>query len=204
MSDDIKNLPTDPEALQKMVLSLQSQVKNLTAEKQHLIEQFRLAQQQRFGASIEDHPAQGNLFNEAEAVLDVGEEVDESTPTSIKKKPIRQKLPKMLEREIIIHDFTDDEKTCECCGKPLHQIGESRSEKLEFIPAKVKVIEHVRLKYSCRTCEKEGVSTNVKSAPVPPSPIPKGIATPSLLSQIITSKYQFIAKQVYSNSMVSH
>ncbi len=70
-------------------------------------------------------------------------------------------------------------------------MGESRSEKLEFIPAKVKVIEHVRLKYSCRTCEKENVSTKVKMAPVPPSPIPKGIATPSLLSQIITSKYQY-------------
>lgn len=191
MSDDIKNLPTDPEALQKMVLSLQSQVKNLTAEKQHLIEQFRLAQQQRFGASSEGHPAQGDLFNEAEAVLDVDEEVDESTPTAVKKKPIRQKLPKTLEREVIIHDLTDDEKNCECCGKPLHQIGESRSEKLAFIPAKVKVIEHVRLKYSCRTCEKEGVSTKVKSAPVPPSPIPKGIATPSLLSQLITSKYQY-------------
>ena len=94
MSDDIKNLPTDPEALQKMVLSLQSQVKNLTAEKQHLIEQFRLAQQQRFGASSEGHPAQGDLFNEAEAVLDVDEEVDESTPTAVKNNPIRQKLPK--------------------------------------------------------------------------------------------------------------
>ena len=53
------------------------------------------------------------------------------------------------------------------------------------------MIEHVRLKYSCRTCEKEGVSTQVKSAPVPLSPIPKGFATPSLLSQIITSKYQY-------------
>ena len=92
---------------------------------------------------------------------------------------------------MIIHDLREDEKTCDCCGKPLHKMGESHSEKLEFIPAKVKVIEHIRLKYSCRTCEKEGNSTQVKSAPVPPSPIPKGFATPSLLSQIITSKYQY-------------
>ena len=41
-----------------------------------------------------------------------------------------------------------------CCGNELHQMGDERSEKLEFIPAQVKVIEHVRLKYSCRTCEK--------------------------------------------------
>ena len=82
MTDEIKNLPTDPEALQQMVLSLLSQVKNLTAEKLHLIEQFRLAQQQRFGTSNEAHPAQGDLFNEAEAELDVTEETVESTPTT--------------------------------------------------------------------------------------------------------------------------
>mgnify|MGYP003626323967 CR=1 FL=1 len=70
-------------------------------------------------------------------------------------------------------------------------MGDERSENLEFIPAQVKVIEHVRLKYSCRTCEKEGTATKIQIAPVPPSPIPKGIATATLLSQIITNKYQY-------------
>jgi len=189
MTDEKKNLPTDPKALQEMVLSLQSQVKSLTAEKQHLIEQFRLAQQQRFGASNESHPAQGDLFNEAEAELDVVEEAHEPAVVTAKKKPIRKKLPSDLLRETIIHDIED--KTCACCGNELHQMGDERSEKLEFIPAQVKVIEHVRLKYSCRRCEKEGTSTQIKIAPVPASPIPKGIATATLLSQIITSKYQY-------------
>ena len=191
MTDDINSLPDDPESLKKMLVALQSELATSKARNDFLEEQFRLAQQQRFGASSEGHPAQGDLFNEAEAALDVIEEVVESTPTVIKKKPVRQKLPKDLEREVIIHDLSDEEKTCNCCGNELHQMGESRSEKLEFIPAKVKVIEHVRLKYSCRTCEKEGITTKVKSAPVPASPIPKGFATPSLLSQIITSKYQY-------------
>ena len=189
MIDDINTLPTDPKALQERVLSLQSQVKNLTAEKQHLIEQFRLAQQQRFGASSEGHPAQGDLFNEAEAELDVATEVEEDTVTTVKKKPKRKPLPKDLPRKVIVHDI--DDKTCACCGEQLHQMGDERSEKLEFIPAQVKVIEHMRLKYSCRTCEKEGTSTKIQLAPLPASPIPKGIATPTLLSQIITSKYQY-------------
>ncbi len=73
----------------------------------------------------------------------------------------------------------------------MSQIGEDKSEKLEFIPAKVKVIEHVRPKYGCRTCEKEGISNHIKQAPVPHSVIPKGYATPSLMSQMITSKYQY-------------
>lgn len=73
----------------------------------------------------------------------------------------------------------------------MHKIGEDSSEKLEFIPAKVKVIEHVRPKYACRECEKSGTSNSVKQAPVPKSIIPKGYATPSLVSQIIISKYQY-------------
>ena len=191
MTDDEQSLPNDIEQLKAMLLAEREQSAQQAARLVFLEEQFRLAQQQRFGAQSESHPAQGDLFNEAEAELDVIEDVVESTPTTVKKKPVRQKLPKELEREVIIHDLSEEEKSCDCCGNQLHQMGESRSEKLEFIPAKVKVIEHVRLKYSCRTCEKEGIRTKVKSAALPPSPIPKGFATPSLLSQIITSKYQY-------------
>ena len=64
------------------------------------------------------------------------------------------------------------------------------SEQLKFVPAQIKVIEHIRLKYSCRTCEQSATKTTLKIAPVPTNPIPKSIATPSLPSQIITSKYQ--------------
>ena len=189
MTTHQSHLPTDAKALQEMVLSLQSQVKNLMAEKQLLIEQFRLAQQQRFGASSETNPAQGDLFNEAEVTLDDIEADDEVSTVTVKKKPQRTPLPKDLPREVIVHDIED--KTCACCGNELHQMGDERSEKLEFIPAQVKVIEHIRLKYSCRDCETENSTTKIVIAPVPASPIPKGIATATLLSQIITSKYQY-------------
>ncbi len=182
MTDEIDSLPDDPVLLKKLLVKQ-------AARLMFLEEQFRLAQQQRFGASSEGHPAQGDLFNEAEAELDVVEEDDEPLLAITKKKPLRQKLPADLPRETIIYDIED--KTCACCGNELHQMGDERSEKLEFVPAQVKVIEHVRLKYSCRTCEKEGTSTQIKIAPVPPSPIPKGFATATLLSQIITSKYQY-------------
>ena len=70
-------------------------------------------------------------------------------------------------------------------------MGEKKSEKLVFIPAQIKVIETVRPQYGCRHCEKMATKVQIKIAPVPSSPIPKSIATPSLLSQIITSKYQY-------------
>ncbi|GGZ79774.1 IS66 family transposase [Paraglaciecola chathamensis] len=183
MNIDIENLPDDPATLKKMLSQVMSRY-------QYLEEQFRIAQHKQFGQSTEGHPGQGELFNEAEAFA-VESDTQEEAISYPRKKPTRKPLPKDLPREVIVHDISDEEKVCGCCAGELHRIGEDKSEKLQFIPAQVKVIEHVRPKYACRTCEKDGISNTVKQAPVPHSVIPKGYATPSLLSQIITSKYQY-------------
>jgi len=146
MIEDVNSLPDDPVLLKKLLVKQ-------AARLMFLEEQFRLAQQQRFGASSESHPTQGDLFNEAEAELDVVEEAHEPAVATAKKKPIRQKLPSDLPRETIIHDIED--KTCACCGNELHQMGDERSEKLEFIPAQVKVIEHVRLNTAVELVKKK-------------------------------------------------
>lgn len=49
------------------------------------------------------------------------------------------------------HDI--DDKTCNCCGHALHKMGEEVSEQIEFVPAQIRVLRNVRLKYSCRHCE---------------------------------------------------
>lgn len=116
---------------------------------------------------------------------------EQETIEYTRNKPKRKPLPKDLPREVVVHDIADEDKVCDSCQGELHKIGEDKSEKLEFIPAQVKVIEHVRPKYSCKACEQDGTCNQVKQAPVPSSVIPKGYATPSLLSQIITSKYQY-------------
>ena len=84
----------------------------------------------------------------------------------------------------MVHDLSEAEKICACCGASLHCIGEERSEKLDIIPATARVIVHVRPKYACRGCE-EGV----KRAPLPPQSIPKSIVTPGLLAWVVTGKY---------------
>ncbi|MGS0827499.1 IS66 family transposase [Shewanella sp. 0m-8] len=180
-----KNLPDDPALLKEIILQQQNKLL-------HLEEQFRLAQQKQFGKSAEGHSGQGELFNEVEVeaeTLEPDEIVEVSKPP--RKKPVRKPLPVDLPREVMTHDISAADKICDCCGGDLHQMGEEKSEKLEFVPAQVKVIEHVRLKYSCRACDKQNTEVKIKIAPVPASPIPKGIATASLLSQIITSKYQY-------------
>lgn len=175
---------------QQRIAELESQVEQLQSRNQYLEEQFRLAQQKQFGASSEGYPGQGELFNEVEELVDEAT-VETEDISYTRNKPKRKPLPKNLPRDVVIYDISDEDKVCDCCQGELHKIGEDTAEKLEFIPAKVKVIEHVRPKYACRACEKDGTHNTIKQAPVPHSVIPKGYATPSLLSQIVTSKYQF-------------
>ena len=195
-----KPTSSDPEALQNIIIGLQqiitdkdAKITQLEQNYQYLLEQFRLAQQRQFGKSSEVESSQLELFNEAEEAQDdvVDPASEQETITYQRNKPKRKPLPSDLPRETVIHDIYDDEKVCDCCGNDLHPMGGDKSEKLEFVPAQVKVIEHIRLKYSCRHCEKNNTNVKIKIAPLPPSPIPKSIATPSLLSQIITSKYQY-------------
>ncbi len=71
--------------------------------------------------------------------------------------------------------------------KILHHITdatEPKSEQLDYIPAKLQVIEHVRYKYACKGCEE-----TVRCAKLPNKPIPKANATAGLLAQIMVSKY---------------
>lgn len=203
MKEDIESLPTDPQRLQQMVLALQSQVHILTEQNQHLLEQFRLAQQRQFGQSAEGHPGQGELFDEAEVDVDAPEPEKEKIEYE-RKKPVRKPLPKDLPRIEIVHDIPEEDKVCACCGEPMHRMGEECSEKLTFIPAKIEVEVHIRPKYSCRTCEKTGTEVEIKMAPMPPSPIPKGISTPSLLSQIITNKFQYGLPLYRQESLFNH
>ena len=103
----------------------------------------------------------------------------------------RRRLPADLPRERIIHDLPDDEKPCPCCGEMRTLIGEETSEQLDYVPAQVKVIEHVRLKYVCKPCEARAAEggPQIQTAEKPLSPIEKGLAAPGLLSYVIVSKY---------------
>ena len=186
----ITSLPNDIVQLKALLLKERELTTRLQQEKQQLLEQFRLAQQKQFGKSSEGFSGQGELFNEAEEIAEFIEE-DKLHISYTRKKATRKPLPKDLPRERIVHDINETDKQCDCCGGELHKMGEDVSEKLAFVPAQVKVIEHARPKYACRECEKSGTENNIKQAPMPATPIRKGMATSSLLSQLITSKYQY-------------
>jgi transposase len=82
------------------------------------------------------------------------------------------------------HDLAEEDKICPCCSRQMDRIGEDITRELELQPAKLEAHIHVRPKYACRCC-KEGVH----AAPLPPRPIPGGIAGPGLISEVIVSKF---------------
>ena len=107
-----------------------------------------------------------------------------STKNPKRKGHGRRPLPDHLPREEVIHELTDEERTCPCCGKLRKEIGSAVSEQLEFVPASLKVIQHHRRKYACDKCEE-----NVAIADKPPQPINKGLPGSGLLAHTVLSKY---------------
>ncbi|WP_419620639.1 IS66 family transposase, partial [Thiolapillus sp.] len=170
--------------------ALELNYQQLQAKYAALLEQIRLFQHQRFGASSEKfHPDQQDLFNEAEATAEEIpiEEVDDalSAPegASSARKRGRKALPPELPRIEVIHDLPEEQRHCPE-GHELKVIGEEVSEQLDIIPAKIQVIRHIRKKYACPCCE-----AHVKTAAAPEQPIPKSNASPGLLAWIVTSKF---------------
>ena len=182
--------------LQAMVKALMSEKNEWQQERQSLIEKFKLALDRQFAKRSEAlkpyDELQGDLFNEAECEAAKEEDLEvTTTTTTTKKRGKRKPLPKSLPREIIELDLDEHDKHCPCCQHALHKIGEDRSEKLEFTPAVLKVLEYVRPKYACRQCEKTEDKSRIHQKPAPESLLPKSFATESLLTSIILGKYQY-------------
>ena len=186
-----KILPDDPVQLKKIIHQQQQLLTQKQQQIEQLLEQFRLHRHRQFGASSEQAPGQGHLFNEVETLasedIDDGEEESPVVIEEKEKRPARgrrQPLPAEFPRIEIIHDLADSEKVC-ACGCPLSVMGEAVSEQLDMIPAQVHVIRHIRKKYACAQCESAPVT-----AALPPQPIPKSNASPGLLAHIAIAKYQ--------------
>jgi transposase len=111
--------------------------------------------------------------------------------TAPRKGHGRRRIPEDLPRERIIIDLPEDEKPCPCCGQARTVIGQEVSEQLDIEPAKLKVIETVRLKYACKACEAKAAEggPQIQTAEKPLSPIEKGLAAPGLLAYVIVGKY---------------
>jgi transposase len=193
MEVDLKSLPDDASLPKDAVLSL---VTKYEEQIHDLQEQLRLLRNELFGRRSEKHPGphpdQRLLFDgkHSDPLEQVSSRDDRiQIGAHSRKKRGRKPLPEDLPRIEIIHDLSDDQKQC-ACGAELTCFGQEVSEKLDYIPARLRVERHIRYKYACKNCEGvEDDGPTVKIAPLPVQLIPKSHATAGLLAHIAVSKF---------------
>jgi len=182
VSTDQPPLPDDPALLQHLLREAQAEITRL-----HML--IAVLLRNRFGRRSErlDEDAVQQGIEDAEQSL--GEQQakleaalpDAKRPAKAAKRN-RGSLPEHLPRVEVVVDITD--KSCPCCGAPLHAIADDRSEMLDYVPAQIRVQLIRRPRYGCRACEGA-----VVQAPAPERPIDGGLATEALLAHVLVSKY---------------
>jgi transposase len=189
-------LPSDPDALRAMVLAERAEKQILIEERDelnaaneklhHIISVLRRA---RFGRKSERLSEDQLILalEELETASAKAESQEEKKDGELKSKRAKKRranrgsLPAHLPR---IEQVIEPESTvCPCCGKAMHVIGEDKSERLDKVPAQLRVIVTRRPKYGCK-CEEA-----VAQAPAPPRLIEGGIPTEALVAGVVVSKY---------------
>ncbi len=172
------------EAKQRLVASLEHQVKLLLA---HLrgSRQERIDPDQLLLFSLEELREIAEQLRQPPSELIEDEPNVEGAGGRRRRSPGRVgKLPDHLEREVVRHELPEAERACPGCGAQREEIGIDSSEQLELVPARLKVVQHDRVKYACRGCQE-----HVAVADKPPQPIEKGLPGPGLCAHTVLSKY---------------
>jgi transposase len=107
-------------------------------------------------------------------------ETGDTVRSFTRAKPVRAPLPAHLPRERVV---LPGPTACPCCNGKLAKLGETITETLESIPRQWKVIQTVREKFTCRSCE------TITQPPAPFHPIARGRAGPHLLAMILEAKF---------------
>jgi len=192
VSDDARPIDDLPTA-QAVIATLRDELTRAQRENAALRHQLDLLCQRLFGKKSERvSPDQlrlafAQLANESGPVtepveMDSGERP--GPPRRRHGRPTgRRPLPASLPRQRVEIDVPEAEKVC-ACGQAKTRIGESVSEKLEYVPASLHVIQTARLKYACPRCH-----DGVVEAPAPPQAVEKSLAGEGLLAHLVVSKY---------------
>ena len=159
------------------------------AENERLRQIIKALQRHRFGRRAESLPEDQLLLGleEAEQVEAAGHAAEEAVATvrverAARRRSNRGALPAHLPR--VEHVVEIESLVCPCCSGGLHRIGEDVSERLDIVPAQMRILVVRRPRYACRACEDV-----VVQAPAPPRLIEGGLPTDALVAQVLVSKY---------------
>lgn len=180
---DLDNLPTDPAILHRLVRDMATVVERRDGEIERLQQIIKQLQRAQFGRRSERLDADQLALALEDLDGDIArlQEARPKVDNEAEMPPIRRPLPQHLPREDVKIDV--DHSVCSCCGGPLHEIGETVSEMLDWVPAQFRVLRIRRPKYGCRACDA------IHQAPAPERAIAGGLATPALLAHVLMSKY---------------
>jgi transposase IS66-like protein/transposase IS166 family protein len=185
---DRNSLPKDPEILQQMLVDLTTQLDKtqrllrqlLAAKSGTHSEQLSADQLRLFVQELNAPESEAATDTQKDEDVPPGSTSNSSEDQNESRRRGRRNLPAHLKRERIEHDLAEEEKHCACCSQDLRPMGEETSERYEYIPAQLLVIEDVCKKYAC--------ACTMKTAGKPAQPIEKSVAGASLLAQVIVSK----------------
>ena len=194
---DPAQLPDNPDLLRQMVVDLATRLEEHERRFQRVQNILEQLLRWRFGRKSEkvderqmvliaiQWEAEGKTAGQlaAELGLDPNDPLAPEQEKKPSKKPGHGRKPRSLARERIEIELAEAERQCPHCERTMPRIGEEVSERLEYIPASLKVIEEARAKYACNC------GGALKTAPKTEQPIDKGLAGASLLAQVAVAKY---------------
>jgi transposase len=186
VTDD--DLPEDYDALKAAFIEMRAKVFGAEALIEHLRLVIAKMKRELYGPRSERSQ---RLIDQLELQLEdmiaaAGEAKAEAARANpvhghMRRPTTRRNFPEHLPRRRIVHPAPI---CCPCCGgDKLSKIGEDVTETLDVVPRQLFVTEHVREKFSCRSCEK------ISQPPAPFHAIARGYAGPSLLAMIMVDKY---------------
>ena len=186
----VPDLPDDPVLLKQInreLLAINAKQQTKIDSLQQQLEQLRRRLAGHKSEKLD--PNQPLLFGEQSPTTVSDNAVSPPpAPTTAEQPPKRRGhgrkgLNPKLRRDRRVYVLDEPERRCPCGGL-CEKFGEEISEQLDYIPASLFVIEHVRTKYACPKCH-----DHVIVATKPEQPIAKGLPGAGLLAQVITCKY---------------
>ena len=181
------------------VSALENRITELEKENLLLQEKVAFLTRKLYGRSTEqtsslDIEGQMSLFDEAETQADSKTaEPDMRDVATYRRRRCpgqKEELLKDIPHEKKLCTLAEEDRFCQTCGTVLVSVGEEfvRTE-IEFIPAKIRVIDYYRETFECRNCRKKGKEYMEKS-PMPYPVIQHSYASPSTIAWVIHQKYE--------------
>ena len=107
------------------------------------------------------------------------------------KKRAKKTDTSLLPRETVVHGLDEHERVCPETGVLLVEVGVEVFEELDYVGAKLRVLEHHRIIYGPPPEVAEERKIAPITAPLPARPLEGCKASASLLAYLLIQKYQF-------------